>query len=282
MEKKTGHRRASRRTNVAMALVGGVGMLGFANALPAISQDRQRSTEAQQLAVKKSVSEKIVNNCMKSQGIDYLVSNCTTNVQSLRSTLFEHDALATTSPRRDQASQYLVDYVLRYRLQQENVNESATIPAVVAPTPTVPVAPPVETAPVEATTTTVATPPTAPVTAPETETTTAPSPPVTAPVYAPVSTTTTTVAPVVNNQSYGESQAMYDLFQFESSNIPTNVNPSSGACGLGQSDPCYKLLDACGTLSNVACQIDFFTNYVDAKYGGWPQAYAYDLAHHSY
>lgn len=59
----------------------------------------------------------------------------------------------------------------------------------------------------------------------------------------------------------------------ESGNNPGAINPTSGACGLGQALPCSKM--PCGlTLADYACQDAFFTQYAISRYGGWAQAQA--------
>jgi cell division protein FtsB len=60
------------------------------------------------------------------------------------------------------------------------------------------------------------------------------------------------------------------------------VNASSGACGLGQSLPCSKVLNACGSLSNVQCQIDWVHNYTIARYGSPYNAYIFWTQNHWY
>lgn len=73
----------------------------------------------------------------------------------------------------------------------------------------------------------------------------------------------------------GTNEAMQFIFAHESSNNPHAINASSGACGLGQALPCSKLLNACGSLDNVQCQIDWFTQYAVARYGSWSNAAAF-------
>jgi hypothetical protein len=70
----------------------------------------------------------------------------------------------------------------------------------------------------------------------------------------------------------GTSEAQQFIFAHESSNNPHAINASSGACGLGQAWPCSKLLNVCGTLSNVDCQIKFFNTYAIERYGSWQGA----------
>lgn len=68
------------------------------------------------------------------------------------------------------------------------------------------------------------------------------------------------------------------IFEHESSNNPTARNPE-GCLGLGQACPASKLLAVCPGLS-VACQQQFFTDYANARYGGWAGAYRFWLANH--
>lgn len=67
------------------------------------------------------------------------------------------------------------------------------------------------------------------------------------------------------------------IYQKESGNNPGAINPSSGACGLGQALPCSKM--PC-SLSDYACQDNFFTGYMKARYGTWANAKAFWLANH--
>lgn len=68
----------------------------------------------------------------------------------------------------------------------------------------------------------------------------------------------------------------------ESGGNPYAVNASSGACGLGQSLPCSKVLNACGSLNNVQCQIDWVRNYTIARYGSPYNAYIFWTQNHWY
>lgn len=77
----------------------------------------------------------------------------------------------------------------------------------------------------------------------------------------------------------GTNEAMQFIFAHESSNNPLAIAPN-GACGLGQAWPCSKLLAVCGSLANVDCQIQFFTDYANSKYGGWSGAYAFWQQNH--
>lgn len=63
-----------------------------------------------------------------------------------------------------------------------------------------------------------------------------------------------------------EAEAKAYIYQHESGNDPYAVNPTSGACGLGQSLPCEKM--GC-ELGDYACQDTWATNYMLDKYGSW-------------
>jgi hypothetical protein len=89
-------------------------------------------------------------------------------------------------------------------------------------------------------------------------------------------------APVVYNDPtpvVTSNSAMQNIFDRESGDSPYSINSSSGACGLGQADPCSKLLDVCGSLSNVGCQLSFFTEYANERYGGWANAWLFWESH---
>jgi hypothetical protein len=60
----------------------------------------------------------------------------------------------------------------------------------------------------------------------------------------------------------------------ESSWNPTAIN-SIGACGLFQALPCEKM--PC-SLSDVACQVRWATNYATTRYGSWHRAYTFWIA----
>lgn len=66
------------------------------------------------------------------------------------------------------------------------------------------------------------------------------------------------------------------IYLKESGNNPGAINKSSGACGLGQALPCSKM--PC-SLSDYACQDNFFTQYMLNRYGTWEAAKAFWLAH---
>lgn len=81
------------------------------------------------------------------------------------------------------------------------------------------------------------------------------------------------VAPVSSYTGSGDPNLDY-IIAHESSGNPYAVN-SIGACGLGQSLPCSKVLSACGTLSNVDCQINWVRDYCISRYGSTYNAYIF-------
>lgn len=62
------------------------------------------------------------------------------------------------------------------------------------------------------------------------------------------------------------------IYNNESGNNPGSINASSGACGLGQALPCSKM--PC-SLSDYACQDNYFTTYMLERYGSWSAAAAF-------
>ena len=61
------------------------------------------------------------------------------------------------------------------------------------------------------------------------------------------------------------------IISHESGGNPYAMN-SIGACGLGQSLPCSKVLGKCGSLDNVACQIEWVREYCVGRYGSTANA----------
>jgi uncharacterized protein YabE (DUF348 family) len=58
---------------------------------------------------------------------------------------------------------------------------------------------------------------------------------------------------------------------------------SGGCLGLGQACPGSKLINACPNYTNDAdCQLRFFTNYVNGRYGSWNGAYNFWSVNHWY
>lgn len=72
----------------------------------------------------------------------------------------------------------------------------------------------------------------------------------------------------------GDAKAF--IYARESGNNPGAINAGSGACGLGQALPCSKM--PC-SLSDYACQDNFFTQYMLNRYGSWENARAFWLSH---
>ena len=85
------------------------------------------------------------------------------------------------------------------------------------------------------------------------------------------------IAPV---ESISEAGAKAFIYQHESGNEPCKIYGGAVdcnyqgelACGVGQSNPCSKLRSVC-SLSDYECQDNWFTDYVNARYGGWVGAY---------
>lgn len=72
-----------------------------------------------------------------------------------------------------------------------------------------------------------------------------------------------------------EQEAKAFIYQKESSNRTDAINPTSGACGIGQAWPCSKL--PC-TLQDYTCQDEYFTAYMQNRYGSWQAAKAFWLS----
>lgn len=79
---------------------------------------------------------------------------------------------------------------------------------------------------------------------------------------------------------HGSGDSYLDwIISHESGGNPHAMN-SIGACGLGQSLPCSKVLSVCGTLDNVDCQIQWVRNYCISRYGSTYQAYLFWQQNH--
>jgi len=84
-------------------------------------------------------------------------------------------------------------------------------------------------------------------------------------------------AQAATNTAYsGSGDAKSFIYAKESGNNPGAINKTSGACGLGQALPCSKM--PC-SLSDYACQDNFFTGYMQSRYGTWDNAKSFWLAH---
>lgn len=100
-------------------------------------------------------------------------------------------------------------------------------------------------------------------------------------------TPTATVKPVGNCHTWmveagvpaSSMDAAYALIMRESGCNPGIFNPSSGAGGIPQALPFSKM--GCST-SDPVCQIKWMIGYVNARYGGFPQALAFQLANNWY
>lgn len=68
---------------------------------------------------------------------------------------------------------------------------------------------------------------------------------------------------------FGDKQIVAgELIARESSFIPTKINPSSGACGLGQALPCKKLpCELTDTPESIECQLVWVSEYIESRYG---------------
>jgi hypothetical protein len=66
-------------------------------------------------------------------------------------------------------------------------------------------------------------------------------------------------------QAFGSEEwpAFKELIQKESSWEVGNINPFSGACGLGQAYPCDKLPGGC--LGDASCELDWAIGYIQGK-----------------
>lgn len=72
--------------------------------------------------------------------------------------------------------------------------------------------------------------------------------------------------------AYAAGDSKMFIYMKESGNNPGAINRSSGACGLGQALPCSKM--PC-SLSDYACQDNYFTGYMQSRYGTWDNAAAF-------
>ena len=66
------------------------------------------------------------------------------------------------------------------------------------------------------------------------------------------------------------------LINKESGCNPNAVNPSSGACGVGQELPCGK--SGC-SLGDGVCQVAWMKRYVEGRYGSWYNAVQWHISH---
>jgi hypothetical protein len=78
------------------------------------------------------------------------------------------------------------------------------------------------------------------------------------------------------SRSQSEKEAKAYIFQHESGFNQYAINPSSGACGLGQRLNCQLLINDCPDWkTNYDCQDEHFTKYMQRRYGSWNNAMAF-------
>jgi hypothetical protein len=83
-----------------------------------------------------------------------------------------------------------------------------------------------------------------------------------------------TVAGAINKHFGKEWRKWSELIARESSFKPDAINPTSGACGLGQSLPCSKMQCSLD-INGIECQIEWVENYVANRYGTIDKALAF-------
>lgn len=70
------------------------------------------------------------------------------------------------------------------------------------------------------------------------------------------------------------------IITHESHYNPLAMNPSSGACGLGQALPCEKM--GCQTLEDIDCQVNWTLKYIKDRYGSPIEAQRFWNLHEYY
>lgn len=75
-----------------------------------------------------------------------------------------------------------------------------------------------------------------------------------------------TVAGAINKHFGKDWRKWSELIARESSFKPNAINPTSGACGLGQSLPCSKMQCSLD-MDGIECQLKWVENYVVNRYG---------------
>lgn len=83
-----------------------------------------------------------------------------------------------------------------------------------------------------------------------------------------------TVAGAINRRFGKEWRKWAELIARESGFKPNAINPTSGACGLGQSLPCSKMQCSLD-MDGVECQLKWVENYVVNRYGTIDQALSF-------
>ena len=80
-----------------------------------------------------------------------------------------------------------------------------------------------------------------------------------------------------------ETPIAKELLRRESGISPIAVNPSSGACGLGQSLPCSKMnCNLTHDIKDFTCQVFWVRDYVEHRYGDFNNALAFWDEHNWY
>ena len=83
--------------------------------------------------------------------------------------------------------------------------------------------------------------------------------------------------PIVFSEDTEAKAKEYIYFKESTHNIAA-VNKSSGACGIGQSLPCTKLSNDCPNWqTDYACQDEWFSGYMERRYGSWENAKAFHI-----
>lgn len=107
-------------------------------------------------------------------------------------------------------------------------------------------------------------------------------------VSAPAPDPAPTIAPIVPPVPTGHEQlltaagvpsdqqnAADKIITMESSWNPTEIEPTTGACGLAQELPCGK--SGCAQ-TDTLCTLEWANTYVTNRYGSWQAALAFHLA----
>lgn len=91
---------------------------------------------------------------------------------------------------------------------------------------------------------------------------------------------------IIKPQPISEAEAKAKIYHHESGNVACKYNNGTAAggidcnyngyraCGIGQALPCQKLTAVCH-LSDYTCQDNWFTTYMQQRYGTWAKAWEY-------
>ena len=79
------------------------------------------------------------------------------------------------------------------------------------------------------------------------------------------------------SKTFSEDEAKANIYMKESSNILYNKN-SGGCKGLGQDCNGQLEIDCPNWETDYECQDNFFTRYMQSRYGSWSKAWAHWLA----